>query len=164
VSATIRLSLRAARTVIYWRPGVDARGAEDFAFRELEAAIAKALRASATRAQLRKPKVAKRKAKKHAWGQVRDAVVARAANRCEACTGWLVGLAQVDHFFGRSRAETVETCWALCRQCHEEKTINRPSAASWLIAFAKHCAKHGYSEAEARARKRLAFVQARGAP
>jgi hypothetical protein len=164
MSATIRLSLRFAKELLEF--------GEEFARRpgqphprlaELEAAIAKASRASATRAQLRKPKQAKRKAKREATRDVRAAVLKRAGGDCENC-GWggLAAQLELDHFEGKARSESVETCWLLCRVCHRLKTNNQPSTTNWLDVFAFHCRKHGYSEAEARARKRLAFVQARG--
>jgi 5-methylcytosine-specific restriction endonuclease McrA len=162
VSATVRLSLRAAKAIA--ASGVLTRMTTSHsAMAELDAAIAKASRASATRRTLRKPKEAKRKAKREARGEVGAAVMDRAHGRCECC-GSGDGLLELEHFFGRARAESLETCWALCRACHRSKTDNDPSAAWWLKRFARHCEHYRYSEAEARARKRLAFVEARGAP
>jgi hypothetical protein len=162
MSATIRLSLRFAKELLeFGEEFADVPGNPTQALDELEAAIAKASRASATRAQLRKPKQAKRKAKREATRDVRAAVVKRARGECELCGGfWHLTL---DHFEGIARSESLETCWLLCWGCHREKTDNKPDAAWWAGAFAKHCARHGYSEAEARARKRLQFVRARGA-
>jgi hypothetical protein len=163
MSATIRLSLRFAKDLLqFGEEFADVPGNPIHALAELRAALAKASRASTTRAQLRKPKQAKRQAKRVATRDVRAAVLKRARGACELCGGlWHLTL---DHFEGIARSESLETCWLLCWRCHREKTDNKPNAAHWLEAFGKHCAKHGYSEAEARARKRMAFVQARGAP
>jgi 5-methylcytosine-specific restriction endonuclease McrA len=157
MSASVRISAKAARSAYeHLDPASPAA-------KELKAALAHASRASATRRTLRKPKEAKRKAKREARGEVRAAVMDRAHGRCECC-GSGDGLLELEHFFGRARAESLETCWALCRACHRSKTDNDPSAAWWLKRFARHCEHYRYSEAEARARKRLAFVEARGAP
>jgi 5-methylcytosine-specific restriction endonuclease McrA len=161
VSATVRLSLKAARAL--YSHCMENGRQPSRALGELQVALAKASRASATRRTLRKPKAAKQKSKREARAEVRAAVIERARGKCEACGAWS-GQLQLDHFFGRARSESPETCWALDGNCHKLKTNNRPSAQRWLTIFADHCLLLGYAEAEARARKRLAFVEARGAP
>lgn len=99
---------------------------------------------------------------------IRSAVLARAAGVCECgCGDPLVlsfdGVAELDHFFGRARVpEAVSNCWALRRNCHGEKTDNRPSAASWLQKFIAHANRHGYENEAGRAWTRLAVLRQKG--
>lgn len=94
---------------------------------------------------------------------IRAAVMERADGRCEHC-GWAFqsfNPGELDHAFGRARAESVETCWALCRDCHRQKTNNDPSAAHWLEAFAELAEGLNYSESASRARALLAKHEAK---
>jgi hypothetical protein len=50
----------------------------------------------------------------------------------------------MDHFWGRAREESVESCWMLCPRCDARKTENKPSRAQWLINFGQHCASYEY--------------------
>lgn len=84
--------------------------------------------------------------------KVAEAVVERAAGRCECCDRPFLGdegpfRLTIDHMQGRGRSESVETCWALRAQCHEQKTLNDPGASYWLAKFALFAKRHGYSEA-----------------
>jgi len=93
---------------------------------------------------------------------VRHAVIVRSQNRCECGCGRKIPPGELDHAFGRAKAEeTVETCWMLSVQCHFEKTRNHPDASTWLRRFAEHCDRHGYTEAASRARARFDFVDTR---
>ena len=81
--------------------------------------------------------------------RVRAEVAARAEGNCEACSAW-VGLdgesGHLDHFFGRAKAEeSVSTCWLLCGACDTHKTLNKPTAVFWLVAFISHAEKHSYA-------------------
>lgn len=97
--------------------------------------------------------------------RVYDAVAERAGGRCEQCFhGFgdsMRDRAELDHFEGRARSESVETCWLLCGNCHRSKTVNDPSAAYWLVRFCIHAKKHNYLEALERALKRLEFATVR---
>lgn len=82
---------------------------------------------------------------------VRAAVVLRANGRCECgcnCAIPFVGHSaftpELDHFFGRAHAESVETCWLLARIHHQSKTENYPTREYWDALFADHCKRHGY--------------------
>lgn len=79
-------------------------------------------------------------------GAIRAAVMDRARGRCEAC-GERAALA-LDHWLGgigrRRQMESVETTWALCGECHRDRTENRPSAADWNRHFEAHARRHGY--------------------
>jgi hypothetical protein len=90
-------------------------------------------------------KKAKRSRRREAVSEIRSLVIARAKGKCEACGGAGVAL---DHWLGgngrRRVAESVETCWLLCRRCDEPRTANKPSAGYWNDMFAIHCARHGY--------------------
>lgn len=97
--------------------------------------------------------------------RIRAACLARAGESCECgCQRFLGEDAQMDHQAGRGRArQTVENCWMLTAHCHEQRTLNKPSAAWWLRAYASHCARWNYSHEHERAIARLQFVAARGA-
>jgi hypothetical protein len=53
---------------------------------------------------------------------------------------------ELDHFWGRGREESVESCWMLCTDCHRAKTDNDPKRIDWLWWFKAHCDFHGYRE------------------
>jgi hypothetical protein len=93
--------------------------------------------------------------------RVYNEVESRAAGHCEQCGhSFGVGLkdrATLDHFEGRARSETIETCWLLCWNCHSAKGLNDPSAAYWMVRFCIHAKKHGYLETLERTLKRLEF-------
>ena len=94
--------------------------------------------------------------------RIREAVFKRAENLCEA--DCLQAATSMDHFFGRAKAkQAVANCWCLCVRCDYMKTNSQPSAAAWLLKFADHCEWWGYEAEAARARDRLAFVEARTA-
>lgn len=99
--------------------------------------------------------------------KVREAVMERAANRCECCGrpmfDTLKDRATLDHAFGRPpRApEDVEHCWALRAECHELKTASVPSKGVWLLRFLGHCRKHRLFDAAERAQKELEYHEAR---
>jgi hypothetical protein len=90
-------------------------------------------------------------------------LAARCRGRCEACRADLFSTGrEVDHFFGRAKAEEVEsTCWALCPRCHYQKTRNHPDSSHWLRLFIAHCVRWGYVESAQRADARLVFVDTR---
>lgn len=88
---------------------------------------------------------AKSKAKKEARREVREACVARADGVCEACSRWTGESLHLDHFHGRAREESVESCWMLCPRCDSEKTENRPTRIYWLRVFRDHAIRRGYA-------------------
>lgn len=90
---------------------------------------------------------------------VRRAVASRASGRCEA-TGADGTKLHMDHFFGRARSETVETCWMLSPAADFDKTHNIPSRRFWLLRFRRHAALHGYGRAIAMVDQQLALEQA----
>lgn len=91
---------------------------------------------------------------------LRDAVLTRAAGRCEAC-GADGQLLELDHFFGRARSETVETCWMLCGEDHFQKTNSLPGRRFWLLRFQRHAEKHGFGKALQLVGQQLALDAAR---
>ena len=98
--------------------------------------------------------------------KLRQLLAARARGVCECGCGRALGdWGEVDHFFGVAKADETEfLCWLLHRDCHRAKTDNRPSAAHWLTAFMKHCAKYvgdGYRSAAYDAQEKLAWLTAR---
>lgn len=96
--------------------------------------------------------------------QVAQALGARARGCCECGCGTSFSVAgrEIDHFFGRGKAEELEsTCWLLTPRCHYAKTQNSPSAAHWLQKYAAHCARYGYVEEGKRVEARLLTVQTR---
>jgi hypothetical protein len=108
-------------------------------------------------------KLSKRAARHRRTSDVRIPVMKRAGLVCECgCKRWFkgfAGAATMDHFFGKARAESVETCWALRADCHAEKTDNKlhgkTDRAAWLRKFIAHCDRYGYSAAAEEARAEL---------
>lgn len=89
-------------------------------------------------------------------------LAARARCKCECGCGADVPPGEVDHFFGRAKADEVEaTCWVLTPACHYAKTRNSPSARHWLDKFIAHCKRWGYVESQQRAEARRDFVNTR---
>lgn len=131
----------------------------------------RALRGRRGSAQRRKEKRKELTEAIAATSEVRRMVMLRAAGQCEAraIRGGLHTFrcrtqgSEFDHFFGRARSESVETCWFLCTACHRLKTENKPSSAWWLEAFLSHAELYGYTDAAERAKARLNFVQVRKA-
>lgn len=161
MTASVKLSLRAAQALLSYRP-LELTTSREWG--ELSDAIARAERASKTRARLAKPKREKKATKREETVLVRVLVMARADGRCESCGASAVPL-ELDHQHGRGKApQSRFNCRALCLHCHREKTLSRPSAAHWLEDFIQHAERHGYTAEAKRARARLAFVEARGTP
>lgn len=99
--------------------------------------------------------------------KVRAAVFARAEGVCECGCGKSLDNApeatgELDHFFGRD-SETVETCWALRRDHHREKTDGFPSAGYWCLLFLAHCRRHRLFDAAEQAQKKLEWHAAKKA-
>lgn len=94
--------------------------------------------------------------------EVHRQVLIRCRGLCECGCGRKLPPGELDHFFGRAKAEeTVENVWALSVQCHFEKTRNHPTASTWFLRFIKHCGKYSYAEAALRAEARLDYVDTR---
>lgn len=86
----------------------------------------------------------------------------RCKGRCECGCGAKVPPGEIDHMFGRAKAEESEaTCWVLSVRCHFAKTRNSPDAATWLRKSIDHCRTYGYAESRLRAEARLHFVVTR---
>lgn len=111
----------------------------------------------------------KKATKREQRADVRAQVMARAGGQCEGrhmtangrCLWHCAGAPlELDHFFGRGRVESAETCWALCSSCHHVKTRNYPSSAYWLERFIAHAERHGYHTEAERARARLEGIVA----
>jgi hypothetical protein len=91
-------------------------------------------------------------------------LLTRCRGRCECGCGAKVPPGEIDHFFGRAKAEETEaTCWVLSVRCHYAKTRNSPDGATWQRKFAEHCRRLGYVESQRRAEARQHFVETRGA-
>jgi hypothetical protein len=98
--------------------------------------------------------------------KIRAEICKRSEGACEACGVW-VGLngelAHADHAYGRGKGrppESIENVWLLCIPCDERRTLNKPDAAYWQVAFIEHCGKYGYSTERAEAR--LEALKAKG--
>lgn len=92
-------------------------------------------------------KKSKRATRAQTIAEIRRTVMARAHGRCE-CGCRRRGPLELDHVFGGSKKrslESVETCWALLHEHHDDKTNNRPSAAFWAEKFRAHCLRQGYA-------------------
>lgn len=93
---------------------------------------------------------------------LRARLITRAHGLCECGCGRPVPPGEVDHFFGKAKAEETDaTCWVLTVDCHFEKTRNHPKISVWLERFITHCRKHGYNEAILRAQARLVYADTR---
>lgn len=81
--------------------------------------------------------------RKEKTSAVREAVMKRAGGFCECCATPATAFnpLELDHFRGgslkRSR-ESVAGCWALVRNHHRDKTVNRPDAEHWRALFRMH--------------------------
>ncbi len=144
MSPSIRISAKSARVLL------DALGPKsvsppiDRALCELVDGLAPKPRSSAVRKTERK-----RRAKSVALKEIRAAVFARAAGRCECCgqVATPTNPLTVDHFFGRGKAkQSVANCWGLTVLHHREKTDNVPDALSWLRSFISHSRRHDYPQ------------------
>ncbi len=94
--------------------------------------------------------------------KIYDAVARRADGQCECgCSRFLCGDGELDHALSRRVPQTIQNCWLLKRECHDNFTNNRPDGAARLVAFIAHCRKHGYAGELARAESRLVFVKVR---
>lgn len=90
-------------------------------------------------------------------------VMARARGLCECGCKRHLRAREVDHFFGRAKAEeTLDNVWALHPDCHFEKTNNVPHRRHWLLKFIAHCGRHGYAQAAIRAQSKLEWDDAMG--
>lgn len=94
----------------------------------------------------RREREGKREAKRDDRAIVRALVANRALGYCEACRTFHGDALQMDHFWGRAREESVQSCWMLCAECHRDKTENRPSRGAWLGGFSLHCEAMNYGE------------------
>jgi hypothetical protein len=104
----------------------------------------------------KKERETKRTARNRGTAAIHEAVMARAQGACEACQAQAGRRLEMDHFFGRVRAEQSDaTCWAICPPCHRQKTENSPSAAHWLEEFIRHAERHGFDDEAALAARRL---------
>jgi len=102
-------------------------------------------------------------AKRELTREVRAQVFERARGKCEACKRQLGESGHLDHMFGRAKAPTaVDTCWALCLKCDDDKTHNRPSAIHWLRLFWVHCRVWGYEGPAERAAVKANTLKAKG--
>lgn len=154
----VRISAKLARALLGMAKTSPARIFYESTVAELERALAvkPAIR------ERRKVKAAKKETRRERFSAIRKKVEARAGGRCECGCGfafmdWEPG--EADHFFGKARAESVETVWMLTRLCHRMKTENDPDAATWLARFSAHCARHGYRSEAARAEARLFAIE-----
>jgi hypothetical protein len=78
------------------------------------------------------------------YAELRRQLWERARGKCECGGEFFDGCelagAEVDHFFGRAKAEeSAENCWLLSPECHRQKTDNKPEAGYWLRRFMAHC-------------------------
>ena len=128
------------------------------------ALLPKPKKVAATKAR-KAAKGAKRAAHNAETAEIRAEVVSRATGiagpMCEACACEFVGArgVEMDHFWGRGKTQqSAANCWLLCRSCHRNKTMNRPSASHWLHIFAQHCWRRGFEDEADKARARLASL------
>lgn len=127
---------------------------------EVEAALRPSSKATRAKSARRQEKKARKATKREAFRDVRALVVERAEGRCECGHHAPATGHEADHFWGRARAESVESVWLLNSLCHKSKTLNQPSRAHWLQLFANHCDRHGYATEAAKARRELEAMAA----
>jgi hypothetical protein len=143
---------------LYRKHGASALAAE--AERQLAARTARSRRTAPKRKPGREAKEAKRAAEAAVRAEVRAACVARAEGDCEACARFAGAALHLDHFWGRAREESVESCWMLCPGCDHEKTENKPTRQHWLHLFSFHCRNEGYADQVAKCDRALALEAA----
>jgi hypothetical protein len=79
-------------------------------------------------------------------------VFKRAGGQCEVCFPWADRCknpaTEMDHWLGgngrRRQKQSVETCWALCREHHGWKTVHFGGVSLWNRRFKDHCETYGY--------------------
>lgn len=166
MAASVRVTLQCLRELHF---AADmAPGPKDSIRQRAILEAGRVIASSKSRSEKRRPtkqKAAAKRADKNAeTAAIRKAAMERAEGKCEFCglpDGLFGRQLQLDHFAGRARSESVETCWVLCPPCHRAKTDSKPSAEAWLNAFLVHCDEHGYADASRQAEARLAFVSSR---
>jgi len=90
------------------------------------------------------------------------AIVTRSGGRCECGCGARIPAGELDHFFGRAKAEeNAGNCWLLTPTCHFQKTNNAPSSREWLTRFIAFADRHGYAEAKQRAEAKREYLKAK---
>jgi hypothetical protein len=69
--------------------------------------------------------------------KIRYQAFVRSSNHCECgCGRWVTEESgHLDHFWGRARQESIESCWFLHPECDLNKTLNKPDWASWGRRF-----------------------------
>lgn len=72
--------------------------------------------------------------------KIRHLVFLRSRNHCECgCGRWVTEESgHLDHFWGRTRQESVESCWFLHPECDQLKTLNKPDWSAWGTRFLAH--------------------------
>lgn len=90
----------------------------------------------------------KKRTHKEATDAIHGAVLLRSRGACEAPNcGTRSFVLQMDHWLGgsgrRRTLQSIETCWMLCRPCHDARTRDGQTKY-WNHYFAIHCANHGY--------------------
>lgn len=154
MSASVRISRKAAKELEAY---LFHRIPETWAYKQLAAALKvsdKKKLARKTRAAAQKSKW---KTRKERFSAIRSQVEKRAGGFCEGCGSRLSDFdpGEADHFWGRARAESVDTVWLLDRSCHRNKTAGSPSREFWMEAFGAHCAENGYGAQAARVDREL---------
>lgn len=160
MSARVSLSAKHANVLLKLaKMGRDMRqfshiGTEHAAVAALESALKPSEKKRAVRRSKRETTKANAATKQVQTSTIRAAVMRRDW-RCNLCLRENLPL-EFDHFFGRGKEpQSVENCWALCFDCHDDKTNNRPNAKAWLERFVNHCLEHGYMAAATKAQVRL---------
>lgn len=163
MSAQVKLSLKAARELLQvaclkdpFRP--ESSRAQD----ELQHAIAKSERSSATRRKLKQPKAERKASKREETRAIRAIVMDRAQSRCELCRYPAVSL-DLHHALSRRVPQAVSNCLAACRDCHRRITDNNPSAAYWLELQRQVFASLGHMTTAGVIEQRLGWVLSKAA-
>jgi 5-methylcytosine-specific restriction endonuclease McrA len=153
----VSLSAKHARALLAIREDHD--NAMTTACADAFATLERALKPRPKSSQVRKT-AAKRRAKRTETSAIYEEVAKRAPNTCECGCGRpflasMLDAPTMDHFFGRARAESVDTVWRLRAECHRAKTDGWPDAGGWLVKFIEHCDFYGYESAREKAVARL---------
>lgn len=159
-----RKDLRILRDIAAGQPfapgGVIAR-----AVNAADAALTLSPKKKSSRSSARKSKQEARAEKNEETSAVRGPVFKRATPPmwgqpvCEICGHREA--TDLQHVFGRTGEEqTVETCLALCRRCHEGFTNPESGAGEWLL-MATALERLGFVPEASKARARMQFCQTR---
>lgn len=145
---SVRISLKTARSLLEqaWRK--DFIGEPVAGLERAAEELARSMKPSPAVVANRKRRETKKKLHNQDTAHVRDAVQERARGLCElhswVCEKGAAG-EEMHHALGRKVAQSEANCVLLCRDCHEEITLNR-DRLGWLHIQATFFGRLGHTD------------------